>query len=64
MGKENYLSMKDLYNLLPIGKNQSDKLFKTIEQSLVDEGYTLFITRPRVLPKDYVMKFLRERKYL
>lgn len=53
-----YLTMSDLYELLPIGRNQSDKLFHQIEKEITNEGKKLFITRPRVIPTKYFKRFL------
>ena len=49
-----YMTMNDLYEVLPVGRQQSNKLFKQLEKKLKDEGIKLFVTTPRVIPTKYV----------
>lgn len=59
-----YLTIKQLNQMLPIGKNQTSLLFRKIEQQYKEDGNKQFITRPRVLPKDYVMKYLKGERLI
>lgn len=54
-----YMTKNDFYLVLPVGRNQSDKMFNDLEEKLKNEGISLFETRPRVIPTKY---FLRELK--
>lgn len=55
-----YLTMADVYKLLPIGKNQSDKLFRQIEAKAKADGKKLFITRPRVIPTYLFVEYIKQ----
>lgn len=59
---KSYLTMADIYELLPIGRNQSNELFHQIEEEVKEDGKKLFITRPRVIPTSYYKRYMeRER---
>ena len=49
-----YMTINDLYQVLPVGKNQSKKLFSQLEEKLKKDGIKLFKTTPRVIPTKYV----------
>lgn len=57
-----YLTIADIYELLPIGKNQSSKIFHQIEQEVLDDGKKLFTTRPKVIPTSYYLKYMKEER--
>lgn len=50
-----YITMDDVYNLLPIGKNYSAKIFKEIEADMKKKEIPCFITRPRVIPTEMLI---------
>lgn len=50
--------------MLPIGKNQTSALFRQIEERFKADGNKQFTTRPRVLPKDYVIKYLKGERLI
>lgn len=49
-----YITKNDLYQILPVGRKQSDKLFNKLEEKLIKDGIKLFETTPRVIPTKYV----------
>ena len=59
---EAYITIEDIYKLLPIGKNYASKIFRDIEQELKDKGYPMFNTRPRVIPTEFLVKRYPELK--
>lgn len=56
------MTMEDFYKVLPVGRKQSDRIFKDLENKLRDEGVELFITHPRVIPTECLKKYLKEKK--
>ena len=48
--KNPYMTADDIYHVLPIGKNQAQKMFNEIYNQLIDEGVTLFKSRPKTIP--------------
>ena len=50
--------------MLPIGKNQTSTLFRQIEVQFKEDGFKQFITRPRCLPKEYVIKYLKKERLI
>lgn len=54
--EKTYITKEDVYKVLPIGKNYSSKIFNEIEQELKEMGVSLFNTRPRVIPTEYLLK--------
>jgi len=48
--KNPYMTADDIYHVLPIGKNQAQKMFNEIYNQLIDEGITLFKSRPKTIP--------------
>ena len=63
-GTLEFITIKELYEMLPIGKNQASNLFRDIETKFKEDGYKQFITRPRCLPKKYVMEYLRKERLI
>lgn len=59
-----YITINDIYKVLPIGKNYASKIFREIEDELREKGKPLFITRPRVVPTEYLVKRFPELKKL
>lgn len=57
-----YITIADIYNLLPIGKNYASKIFREIEDELKEKGIPLLVTRPRVIPTEYLIKHFPELK--
>lgn len=55
-----YITMEDIYKLLPIGKNYAAEIFHNIENELSEKGIPRFQTRPRVIPTDYLIKAFPE----
>lgn len=51
-----FLTMQDLYELLPVGKNQASKIFRSIEEDCKKKEIPLFITRPRVIPAEMLFE--------
>lgn len=62
--KVEFINNKQLREIIPIGINQSKKMFRTIEEQFKQDGFKQFVTRPRVLPKDYVIGYLRKEKLI
>lgn len=50
-----FLTIEDLYKLLPVGKNRSAKIFKEIEDDCKRKEIPLFISRPRVIPTEMLL---------
>jgi len=50
-----FITIDDVYNLLPIGKNYSAKIFKDIEAEMKQKDIPCFITRPRVIPTEMLL---------
>jgi hypothetical protein len=50
-----FITIDDVYNVLPIGKNYSAKIFKDIEAEMKRKEIPCFITRPRVIPTDMLI---------
>lgn len=57
-----YITISDIYALLPIGKNYASKIFREIEEELKEKGIPLLNTRPRVIPTEYLIKRFQELK--
>ena len=51
-----YLTINDIYEYLPIGKNQASKIFHEIEEEMKLDGTPNFITRPKVISARYFFK--------
>ena len=62
--KEEFITRKQLYDMLPTGINQTKKLFNQIKERFIEDGNKMFITRPEALPKSYINKYLREEKLI
>lgn len=60
--KKTYITIADVYALLPVGKNYSSKIFRDIEAELKEKGIPTFKTRPRVIPTEYLLKRYPELK--
>lgn len=48
-----YLTINDIYEYLPIGKNQASKIFHEIEEDMKQAGAKNFVTRPKVVSAKY-----------
>lgn len=57
-----YITMDDLYKVLPVGRKQSDHIFSDLEKKLGDEGVELYVTRPRIIPTESLKRYLKEKK--
>ena len=51
--KQPYITSDDVYKVLPVGKNQSSKIFNDLYDELARKGIPLFATRPRAIPTRY-----------
>lgn len=51
-----YITIADVYALLPIGKNYASKIFREIELELHEQGIPTFNTRPRVIPTEIFLE--------
>ena len=56
-----YMTMKDFYMVLPVGRKQSDRIFNELERKLKDENVPLFNTQPKVIPTEHFKKYLKEK---
>lgn len=59
---QTYLTITDVYELLPIGKNYASKIFRDIEAEMKQKEIPLFITRPRVVPTEFIIRRFPELK--
>lgn len=53
--RKSFITIDDIYNLLPIGKNYSARIFKEIEAEMKEKEIPMFITRPRVVPTEMLI---------
>ena len=61
--KQPYITSNDVYKVLPVGKNQSSRMFNDLYLELQDKGIPLFQTRPRAIPTKYFKdKYLSNKK--
>ena len=51
-----FLTIDDLYKVLPVGKNQAARIFKDIEKECKRKEIPLFITRPRIIPAEMLLE--------
>lgn len=51
-----FLTIDDLYKVLPVGKNQAARIFKDIEKECKRKEIPLFITRPRIIPTEMLLE--------
>ena len=51
-----FITINDCYKILPVGKNRAAKIFREIEEDCKKKEIPLFITRPRVIPAEMLIK--------
>lgn len=54
--KKTFITIDDCYKVLPVGKNRAAKIFREIEEDCKTKNIPLFITRPRVIPAEMLIK--------
>ena len=57
-----YITIADVYAVLPIGKNYASKVFRELEAELHNRGIPTFNTRPRVIPTEIFLERFPELK--
>ena len=54
-----YMTADDIYQVLPVGKNQANRMFNVLYEELKERGVRLFESRPRTVPtKEFKKKYL------
>lgn len=53
---QTFITIQDVYKILPVGKNRAAKIFREIEEECKAKNIPLFITRPRVIPTEMLIK--------
>lgn len=54
---KNYLTVNDIYQILPVGKNRAQQIFNDMYKELVDEHYPLSnMSRNRTIPTKRFLK--------